>query len=128
MYNTIIATGYLTNDPVVRTTNTGKTICTIRMCISDSNAKNKCFIDVESWEKTAEACAKFLVKGREVLVEGELSVSVWEKDGKTQSKNFIRANKVKFLGSGKKSEDGAPSSNTASSATPQTEEDSDIPF
>lgn len=129
MYNTIIATGYLTNDPIVRTTNTGKTICTIRMCISEGNAKNKCFIDVESWEKTAEACAKFLVKGREVLVEGELCVSSWQgKDGQTLSKNYIRANKVKFLGSGKKSEDGASSSNTASSATPQTEEDSDIPF
>jgi single-strand DNA-binding protein len=105
MYNTIIAMGYLVKDPESRQTNTGKTICTIRMCISESNAKNKCFIDVEAWEKTAEACAKFLAKGREVMVEGELCLSSWTgKDGSTQSKNFIRANKVKFLNSPQKKE------------------------
>jgi single-strand DNA-binding protein len=125
MYNTIIALGHLVSDPVLRTTGTGKNICTMRLCISDGAAKNKCFIDVESWEKTADACAKFLVKGREVLVEGELSVSVWEKDGKPQSKNFIRANKVKFVGGQKKD---APASGSSTSAPVDSDDDSDIPF
>lgn len=127
MYNTIIAAGYLVNDPIVRNTNTGKTICTIRMCISENNAKNKCFIDVEAWEKTAEVCSKFLAKGREVLVEGELCLSSWQgNDGKTQSKNYIRANKVKFLGSPKKTDEVSPSSST--SVNSKDEVDDDIPF
>lgn len=130
MYNTIIAAGYLVNDPITRNTNTGKTICTMRMCISENNAKNKCFIDVEAWEKTAEVCAKFLAKGREVLIEGELCLSSWQgSDGKTQSKNYIRANKVKFLGSPKKADD-AQASSGASSAPSNTSDgaDDDIPF
>lgn len=130
MYNTIIAAGYLVNDPITRNTNTGKTICTMRMCISENNAKNKCFIDVEAWEKTAEVCSKFLAKGREVLVEGELCLSSWQgSDGKTQSKNFIRANRVKFLGGGAKKSDDAPAAASGNSAPASNDDpDSDIPF
>jgi len=117
MYNTIIALGYLVKDPEVKQTSTGKSICVLRMCISESNAKNKCFIDVEAWEKTAEACGKYLKKGREILLEGELCLSTWTaKDGTTQNKNYIRANKVKFIGSspkdGEGQEDGSKSTAT----------------
>jgi single-strand DNA-binding protein len=137
MYNTIITMGHLVKDPETRQTSTGKTICTMRMCISEDQAKNKCFIDVESWEKTAEACAKFLTKGRSVMVEGELCLSSWTgKDGSVQSKNFIRANKVKFLNFPQKKDHGdgpAESRATFSKAEkPQSvvedEDDSDIPF
>lgn len=127
MYNTIIALGHLVKDPETRTTSTGKAICTFRICISEGQAKNKCFIDVETWERTAEVCQKYLVKGREALVEGELSMSSWTgKDGSTQSKNFIKANKVKFLSGGQKQEKtaSAPASNNVDS----DDADEDIPF
>lgn len=134
MYNTIIAAGHLVKDPETRQTSTGKTICTFRMCISDNSAKNKCFIDVESWEKTAEVCAKYLKKGREVIVDGELSLSTWTgKDGSTQNKNFIKADKVKFLSSGGKKESNdsdAPQSDKAPSkpVSHGSEDEDDVPF
>lgn len=108
MYNTIITLAHLVKDPELKQTSTGKSICVMRICISENQAKTKCFIDCESWDKTADACAKFLKKGREVLIEGELCMSSWTtKEGTTQSKNFIRANKVKFLNSGGKKDDGS---------------------
>ncbi len=132
MYNTIIAVGHLVKDPESRTTSTGKNICNMRLCISESHDKNKCFIDVESWEKTADACVKFLEKGREVLVEGSLCLSSWTgKDGSTQTKNYIKANKVKFLGGGKKDGDAAaPRSAAQPAGTSQesNDDDDDIPF
>jgi len=125
MHNTIVAIGHLTADPTSQTTSTGKTICKMRMCISDSNSKNKCFIDVESWEKTAEVCLKFLKKGREIYIEGELGTSSWTgKDGSQQSKNFIRASRVKFLSSGQKSNGSA----SASADTSEEAADDDVPF
>lgn len=128
MHNTIIALGHLVKDPETRTTTTGKNICTFRMCISDNNAKNKCFIDIEAWEKTADVCAKYLNKGREVLIEGELSVSSWTgKDGTQQNKYFIRANKVKFVGGSKKA-DSTVSSGASYSAPANDDVDDDIPF
>jgi single-strand DNA-binding protein len=131
MHNTIVAIGHLTADPKSQQTGTGKSICRMRMCISDTNSKNKCFIDVESWEKTAEVCAKYLTKGREVFVEGELCTSSWEgKDGTQQSRNYIKASRVKFLSSGRKNDgDNTSTSNEKNQESSQDEDSSDdVPF
>lgn len=132
MYNTIIAVGHLVSDPQSRQTNTGKTIATMRICISEKQDKNPCFIDVEAWEKTAEVCVQYLAKGRQILVEGSLALSSWtDKEGKTQNKNFIRAKTVKFLGDGQKKDSAtAPAASSQSRQAPvdNDEVDDDIPF
>jgi single-stranded DNA-binding protein len=66
------------------------------------------------------------------MIEGELSTSSWTgKDGNPQSKNFIRATKVKFLGGGQKNDAAKDDSNTSSkqvSESSNDSEDEDIPF
>ena len=130
MHNTIVGIGHLVADPTSQSTSTGKSICRMRMCISDSNSKNKCFIDVECWEKLGETCQQYLVKGRQIYFEGELSSSTWkDKDGTEKSKNFIRGTKIKFLsnGGGKK-DDGDKPTQAASKQQNSAESDDDIPF
>ena len=122
MYNSITAAAYLVKDPEVRTISSGKKVATLRVGISPQNAKTKCFVDVEYWDKTAELAEKYLTKGREFVVQGELCMSSWEKDGKNFSKYFIRGKDMQFLAS-KKSENKADDSDTGSSA-----ETDDIPF
>ena len=104
MFNTITAAAYLVKDPEVRETNGGKKVANLRVGISTANAKTKCFIDVEFWDKTAEIAEKYLTKGREFMVQGELCMSSWEKDGKSFSKYYIRGKDLQFLSSGKKSD------------------------
>ena len=115
MYNKLIGIGHVVKDPELRTTSTGKQVCTLRVCISDSQTKNKCFIDCECWDKLAEICAKFVKKGKEIMIEGELCMSSWTgKDGSTQTKPYVRADKVKFLNSAPKSDaSGAEKDETA---------------
>ena len=122
MYNSITAAAYLVNDPEVKTISSGKKVATLRVGISPANAKTKCFVDVEYWDKTAELAEKYLAKGREFVVQGELCMSSWEKDGKSFSKYFIRGKDMQFLAS-KKSENKSDDSDAGSS----TETD-DIPF
>ena len=132
MHNTIVGIGHLVADPTTQSTSTGKSICRMRMCISDTNSKNKCFIDIECWEKLGETCQQYLVKGRQIYFEGELSSSTWkDKEGVEKTKNFIRGNKIKFLsnGGGKKDESeppnkSAPAPHSASSG----DDDDEIPF
>ncbi len=52
------------------------------------------------WGKQGENCASYLMKGRQVLVEGRLHQETWEaKDGGgKRSKIVIVADSVKFLG------------------------------
>jgi single-strand DNA-binding protein len=130
MHNTIVGIGHLVADPASQSTSTGKSICRMRMCISDSNSKNKCFIDIECWEKLGETCQQYLTKGRQIYFEGELSSSSWkDKEGVEKTKNFIRGNKIKFLsnGGGKKDEDDK--SAKAPSQKQNSDQDLDeIPF
>lgn len=108
MHNTIVGIGHLVADPTSQSTSTGKSICRMRICISDTNSKNKCFIDLECWEKLGETCQQYLSKGRQIYFEGELSSSTWsDKEGVEKTKNFIRGSKVKFLSNGGGKKDGA---------------------
>jgi len=125
MYNSITAAAYLVKDPEVRTTSTGKKVVNLRVGISTANAKTKCFIDVEYWDKTAEIAEKYLTKGREFIVQGELCMSSWEKDGKNFSKYYVRGKDLQFLSSSKKSD----SDSDSGSETKKTEESEDlVPF
>lgn len=125
MYNSITAAAYLVKDPEVRTTNNGKKVVSLRAGISTSNAKTKCFVDVEYWDKTAEIAEKYLSKGREFIVNGELCMSSWEKDGKKFSKYFVRGKDLQFLSSKKSEGDSDNSSNESGSSDVQGD---DVPF
>ncbi len=104
MYNSITSVGYLVKDPETRQLSGGKSVTRLRVGISPSNAKTKCFIDLEVWDKLSEIASKYLTKGREFVFSGELAMDTWEnKDtGKPQSKYFIRGNNIQFLNSGNK--------------------------
>jgi len=125
MYNSITAAAYLVKDPEVRTTNNGKKVVSLRAGISTSNAKTKCFVDIEYWDKTAEIAEKYLSKGREFIVNGELCMSSWEKDGKKFSKYFIRGKDLQFLSS--KKPEGDSDNNSTENGSTDVKGD-DVPF
>ena len=118
MFNSITAAAYLVKDPVVKTTTTGKKVANLRAGSSTANAKTKCFIDIEYWDKTAEIAEKYLSKGREFIVQGELCMSSREKDGKNFRKYYIRGKDLQFLSSGKKSESTSEQSEEAEDLVP----------
>jgi len=68
------------------------------------------YFDVTIWGKTAENLKPYLLKGKQICVEGYLKQDRWEKDGQKMSKVSIVANNVQLLG-GKA--DGTPSSGGA---------------
>ena len=56
------------------------------------------WFDVVTWNKLAETCNQFLVKGKKVYVEGRLRTSNWEgQDGQKHYRTEIIANRVLFL-------------------------------
>ena len=97
------------------------------VAVNDSRQKDKVsYVDVEAWGKLGEICQKYLTKGRQVLTNGRIVQDTWEKDGKKNSKLYVKADNVQFLG-GKgsgDSEDRPSNSNTSESAAA----DEDIPF
>ena len=65
------------------------------------------YFDVTIWGKTAENLKPYLLKGKQIAVDGYLKQDRWEKDGQKMSKVTIVANNVQLLGG--KGEGSAPS-------------------
>ena len=53
---------------------------------------------MKCWNKTAEYIGAKAKKGVAVLVEGELQVEQWEKDGTKHSKVVINASSIQLVG------------------------------
>jgi len=129
MYSKTVLVGNLARDPESR--QAGETTVTrLVVAVNDAYSKDKVsYVDVEAWGKLGEICQKYLSKGRQALVDGRLVQDTWEKDGKKNSKLYVKADNVQFLGSKDKNSSpdsaSAPAGNTASSSTGS---DEDIPF
>ena len=56
------------------------------------------FFDITIWGKTAENLKPYLLKGKQIAIDGYLRQDRWEKDGKTNYRVTIVANSVQLLG------------------------------
>lgn len=83
--NKVFLSGNLTRDPEVRYTQTGKAFARMGIAVRRPYSKDKDAVDffnLTAWEKTAEFCGRYFMKGSRVLVEGRLQTSSYEnKDG-----------------------------------------------
>ncbi len=132
-YNKVILMGNLTRDPEKRYTQGGTCIVNLGLAVNRRIKRNEewvdevSFFDIVVFGNQAENCAKFLAKGRPVLVDGELQQRRWETpEGQKRSKIEVVANRVAFLGGGGRSDGGAGLSDEDSGPPPI--EDDDIPF
>ena len=107
MYQKVIIVGNLGRDPEMRYTPDGTPVTSFSVATSrrwtDSNGQQQertVWFRVSAWRHLAETCNQFLTKGRQVLVEGELSEPrVWQgRDGEYRASLELTARNVKFLG------------------------------
>lgn len=99
--NIVMLTGNLGQDPENKTTNSGKSVCTINLAVRDDFDREKTdWVRVIFWEKKAELVAKHLKKGSKILVTGKLSVRDYtDKDGHKKTMTEVIANNLEFLDS-----------------------------
>lgn len=109
--NRYTATGRLTRDPEMRTTNDGTAVCSLRLAIDRMGRGDQTgYIDVATFGKPAEACGQVLAKGWLVAVDGRLQYSEWEAtDGAKRSGHSIVGH-VTFLAAPKGSGEDVPDS------------------
>lgn len=99
MLNKYLAIGNLTQDPVIKEFGNDKKVCNFSMAINASKNSEPFFVEIQTWDRNADKCIKFLNKGSRVFIEGRLKTSKWEdKTGQTRSKTFCTADVVQFLG------------------------------
>jgi len=101
-YATATIEGFVTQNPTVRETKTGKMVCNFSLAINHFNKADSepkvSYIDVETWDSLAKLCSGSIIKGKRIMVIGTLRQDRWEgKDGKSQSKIKIIGNEIRFL-------------------------------
>lgn len=112
--NRVTLIGNLGRDPEIRYVDSGNAVCNLRVAITervksgDDWQERTEWVDVVVFGKTAESCAQYLNKGRQVYVEGRLQTREYEKDGEKRRHTEVVARDVLFLGSGKEAEQPRP--------------------
>ena len=108
-YNKVILMGNLTRDPETRAAGAGQ-VTSFAIAVNDTwtdkegNRQERAnFIDCDAWGKTGETIAKYLSKGRQILVEGSLRQDTWEdkETGKNRSKLSVTVSSFSFVNDGK---------------------------
>lgn len=106
--NSVDLTGRLTKDPELKERG-GKSVCDLRLAV-DNGTHEPTYIDVSTFDGQAEACARYLRKGRQVAVAGRLVFRQWEAgDGSKRSRHSV-IGRVEFL-DGKPAEVSTPARN-----------------
>jgi single-strand DNA-binding protein len=82
--NRVQLIGNLTRDPELRYTPSGTAVCTFSIATNRSwttdTGEKKDEVDfhrIVAWNKLAEICSQFLIKGRKAYVEGRLTTRSW---------------------------------------------------
>lgn len=99
--NKLTIIGNLTKDPELRTTTSGKNVCSFTVAV---NRKKKIegqpeadFFRVSAWDQRADVCSKYLTKGKKVCVVGSVSIRMYESNGKAGANMEVLADDIEFL-------------------------------
>lgn len=97
--NKVIITGRLTKAPEHKTTPNGISVTTLSVAVTRrTNREQADFFNVIAWRGLADNCAKYLVKGQQVAVAGELRTRSYEaNDGSKRYVTEIQADDIEFL-------------------------------
>lgn len=113
-YNRVVLMGNLARDPDVRFTPSKQKVARITVAIG-RQWKNRAtgelqshtdFVSVVAWSFNADLCERYLKKGRQVLVEGRISVRDFD-DPKTGQHRWVTevvADNIVLLSSGRRDE------------------------
>lgn len=98
--NKAILHGRLTRDPEVRYTRDSKAVVDFSLAVNRQHDREKTdFFNCEAWGTLAEIVGKYLVKGSEIVVSGELHVSSYEdKEGIKRTSTTLRVEELDFCG------------------------------
>ena len=129
--NKIVLTGRLTKDTelgYIGATGIPKmtfTLAVERNYQKDKNNKKVDFINMEMIGQHTEKLAQYVTKGKAVLVEGELNIDNYEKDGERRSFTKVKVDRLEFLASNNNNEN---KTNANTLDFQEVGNDEDIPF
>lgn len=129
--NRVLLSGNLTRDPELR--GSDGQVCVMRLAVNGRIKEGgewvdkANYFDVVVFGAQGENCAKYLARGRAIMLDGRLDWREWEHEGQKRQAVQVIAENVQFLDSGNRDErrGDAPAVSTPVGTAPV---DDDIPF
>ena len=122
-FNKVILMGNLTADPETRTTPSGQSVTSFSLAISrqwndrdGQRQEETSFINCTAWGPRGETIAKYVQKGRQLLVSGRLQQRSWD-DKETGKKRYsldVIVEEFSFISDGRGGSAGAAGASSAS--------------
>ena len=103
MINAVVLMGRLVRDPEIRTTASGKSVCSFSLAVERdfqrSEEKTADYFDCVAWGNTAEFVGKYFHKGRMIALQGRLQARTYkDREGNNRKVVEVIADKVSFTG------------------------------
>ncbi len=106
-FNKTLLIGTLTKSPELSYLPNQTAVCKINLAVNrtwsgkDGQKKEEvCFIECQSFGPQAETINKYMLKGKQILVEGHLKQDIWtdKTTGAKKSKHYVVIETFQFLG------------------------------
>ena len=120
MLNCVTLMGRLVADPELRTTTTGKSVCSFRIAVDRTfqragEQRQADFINIVAWENQANFISRYFAKGSMIAIQGSIQTRSYEDNNGNKRTAFeVIAREVSFCGS--KAETGTGNYNPAPAA------------
>ena len=130
--NKVVLMGRLTKDPELRFTAVSGTAVSRFAVAVDRKKKDDGadFINCVAFGKTAETISQYLVKGRQILIEGNIRTGSYENDeGKKIYTTNVNVERFEFIGN--KADSGTSNNDSFGAGIPDDvvpEDDGEMPF
>ena len=105
--NKVILVGNLGKDAEVRVTPGGQTVASFSIATTENwtskegeKQEQTEWHRIVLWGKTADSLQPYLVKGKQIYLEGRLQTRQWEKEGQKHYTTEVKADKIVLLGGG----------------------------
>ena len=133
--NSVIITGNICNDLALKSTDSGKSVCSFNLAVKRPFVKDVTdFFRVVSWNKQAENLLKYCGKGSRIGVSGTLTSRTYDdEEGRKCTIYEIVANEIEFLGNKSDGQSNAVSTPYAPNVEADADgfvvvEEDDLPF
>jgi single-strand DNA-binding protein len=105
--NKVIFSGNLGLEPEIKQLGNNNRVAKFNLAVNEkykdaqgNTIENTVWITCEAWNKLADVCEKYLVKGSRVLVEGKFNVEKWDDEaGNKKIKYVVKVSYLEMTGS-----------------------------
>jgi single-strand DNA-binding protein len=134
--NKVFIIGRLTRDAELKYTEAGMPVSKFSIACNEKRKKGEewvdevNFFDIVLWGKTAESLAQYLVKGKQIAIDGKMKQERWQDrdTGNNRSKVVVTAETIQLLGGTSGGDANTPPKQGAASPPPASASPADDGF